>query len=333
MVAVAALLILALPGLLAHAEPPAPQATPAALRAAHAPAVRSSSGALALAWAAPAPVTRSASAAPAAPGLSPDEGALLLPPGAAIRKGKLVRFASVAPGGRTPLVLTGYLALPPRSPGRGRAPAVVLMHGCAGTSLASYRWAQQLRLWGYATLVVDSFQARHISEVCDEPDRLPATQRAGDALGALVYLQSLRDVDADRIALMGWSHGGSAALWSVDRDWARAHRPEPWVRFRAAGAFYPSCRWSYAGFMAPVLIVSGGADTWAPPRPCERMAERLERRGEPVRLVVYPGATHAFDAVRTTVHAFGHVFRYSPAATREAILRVHDFLARNLALR
>src|SRR5262245_24930116 len=56
------------------------------------------------------------------------------------------------------VALDGYLLKPE---GAGPFPAAVLMHGCAGIipSIDGV-WAERLRDWGYATLLVDSFATR-----------------------------------------------------------------------------------------------------------------------------------------------------------------------------
>src|ERR1700688_3220009 len=66
------------------------------------------------------------------------------------------------------------------------------------------------------------------------PCRLPPTANA-----ARRWLQTQSYVKADHISLLGWSHGGVAALWTV-RPTAVPH--DSGADFRSAVAFYPSCR-------------------------------------------------------------------------------------------
>ncbi|HEX7926423.1 MAG TPA: dienelactone hydrolase family protein, partial [bacterium] len=207
--------------------------------------------------------------------------------------------------------------------------AAVLMHGCGGPQVASHRWAQQIAEWGYGALVVDSFGPRKISRICGEPERMLAPQRTGDAYGALMFLQNMRGIDPDRIAVMGWSHGGSSALWVADKDWGPQYKVYPWVRFQAAVAFYPGCP-AHGEFTVPTLLLMGGADKWAWPQPCKQMVKKHQANGEDISIVVYPGATHAFDAVRSTVQILGFVLQYDPSAAADAQSRVHKFLQTNL---
>ena len=250
--------------------------------------------------------------------------------GAPTAPGLLVHFPSV-PGPREKgLVLRGWFTEADVPQGRGRVPAIVLMHGCGGPKSPSHRWAAQLAAWGFAALVLDSFGPRHIPQVCSDTLRLLPTQRTGDAYGALQFLQGQRGVDPDRIGLMGWSHGGSSALWAVDRDWSLAHQPYPWLRFRATSVFYPGCNFAHPAFTTPVLMLMGSADDWTPASPCRRMAKTPAALDSGVQLVVYPGATHAFDAVRMTVEAYGHTLEYDPEATQDAQSRVRAFFDKYL---
>jgi dienelactone hydrolase len=109
-------------------------------------------------------------------------------------------------------------------------PAVVVLHGCDGmySRLAERRdrltqrhqaMADLLLAEGYAVLFPDSFNPRGRREVCTLPARdQPITQdkRRLDVLGALDYLHSRQDIAANRIALVGWSHGGSAVLATMN---------------------------------------------------------------------------------------------------------------------
>jgi len=244
--------------------------------------------------------------------------------------GEIVRFPTVPGPGERQQSVQGWLSGPTQVPGRGRLPAIVLMHGCGGAKTPSHRWAGQLVAWGFGALVLDSFGPRGIAQVCSAPQRLSSPQRTGDAYGALRFLQSQRGIDPDRIGLMGWSHGGSAALWAVDANWGRAHQPYPWLRFRATSVFYPGCAFDHAGFTTPVLMLMGAADDWTPANPCRHLARTVQTSDGKVQLVIYPGATHAFDAVRMTVLAYGHVLQYSPGATLDAQARVRQFLDKYL---
>jgi dienelactone hydrolase len=214
-----------------------------------------------------------------------------------------------------------------RPRGDGPFPAMVLLHGCSGLSEHYERWASWLTEEGYAALVVDSFFARHISNICGPQGRmtLSVSDRVWDALGALAYLQSLPLVDRDRIGVIGWSHGGSTAL----RASATRLQP-PGGGFRVAVAFYPGCSGNLASDSIPVLLLLGEVDDWSPAAPCVELAQQVQRAGVSVQWMVYPEAYHAFDVPRPGRMYVGHYLQYSPQAAGDAQARVRAFLAQHL---
>ena len=83
-------------------------------------------------------------------------------------------------------------------------------------------WGPVLRSWGYATFVLDSFRRRGLAEVCTNGPALVPLQRVPDAYGALRLLAAHPAIDPERIALMGFSHGGALTMlastaWAKER--------------------------------------------------------------------------------------------------------------------
>src|SRR5471030_387536 len=72
----------------------------------------------------------------------------------------------------------------------GRVPAVAIFHGCGGVGVNNTRMAGLLKDWGYAALVVDSFTARHMTDVCGRhwPTEADAQARERDIDAALLWL-------------------------------------------------------------------------------------------------------------------------------------------------
>lgn len=218
-----------------------------------------------------------------------------------------------------PVQIQAILLLPDGPVPSGGYPAVIALHGCSGMySIAKGRedhLADRLAVRvemllgdGYAVLLPDSFRSRGQNEVCtvklgDNP--ITPMRRRLDALGALAYLADRSDVAHDRIALVGWSHGGSTALAAInirDREVAafRDNVSAP-PFFRAAVAFYPGCKVSLrAGDRwqpgAPARVHIGAIDDWTPAKPCIELGEAMAVRGEPFKVTVYPDSHHGFDA-------------------------------------
>ncbi|MDB5383971.1 MAG: dienelactone hydrolase, partial [Rhodospirillales bacterium] len=120
---------------------------------------------------------------------------------------------------------SGAMAMLHAPVGPGPHPAVLLLHGCSGITPTVRRWADRLAEWGYAALVPDSFGPRGVDNVCGQagraapgtgsPDasRVPPRLREEDAFAAAAYLRSRPDVDPARVSVVGFSHGGTTALF------------------------------------------------------------------------------------------------------------------------
>ena len=233
--------------------------------------------------------------------------------------------------------LWGHLSKPDKPAEEGPFPAVVLLHGCYGTTPWNERKASQLTELGYVTLVVDSLGPRSVGDVCREPlIFVTPDTRALDAHGALAYLQRLPFVDPARIAVVGWSHGGRGALAAVNEAGVAAHLAQ---RFAAAIAFYPYCPGG-SDIEHPTLILLGEADPVAPVRPCKALRDRNREGGASVELVIYPGVFHLFDVPEFKeglwlewVDGTKYWNQYDEAAHADAAERVRAFLAKHLAQR
>ncbi len=235
---------------------------------------------------------------------------------------------------------------PPRT-GQAARPAVVMVHGCGGAygkdgdlNARHRMWGEYLAAHGYAALMLDSFGARGIDQICTTRHRersIKEADRVGDAYAAQAYLRSRSDVDPQRIAILGWSHGGGVVLDTISRP-----VPAP-DRFAAAVSFYPGCtaRNAHADTFHPyrdLLLVIGEADDWTPAAPCKALAATVAARGEPMTIITYPNTYHDFDnpalkaarvrkEVPNGVHpGEGVTVAPNPQAREDAQQRVLDFL-------
>ncbi len=77
----------------------------------------------------------------------------------------------------------------------------------------------------------------------------------------------------------------------------------------------------------PTLILIGEKDDWAWAHACREMTENATKKGAPIKLVVYPNATHDFDVPATGPYQIlGHHMAYDPEATQDAEKQVRNFL-------
>ncbi len=191
----------------------------------------------------------------------------------------------------------------------GRAPVVVALHGCGGlyqrdgaTFDARYpEYAERLHALGFHVLLPDSFTPRGARQICTTANgerAITVETRRNDVLAALRWVAARADVDADRIVLLGWSHGAMTLLASINA--ARAPHAAP---LAAAVAFYPGCKALLKQDFridVPLLLLLGEKDDWTPPASCVTLVDQL-KRAQPqasVALHVYPDSYHGFDSTR-----------------------------------
>jgi dienelactone hydrolase len=195
-----------------------------------------------------------------------------------------------------PAVIAAELRLPRPT---GRLPAVVLLHGSSGVRANSDRWAREFNDIGVAAFVVDSFTGRGITSTAADQAQLDSVVMIIDAYRALEMLARHPRIDPARIALMGFSKGGFATLYSSMKRFRRLYGPSD-AEFAAYFTFYGTCQKRFLEDEdvadRPIRLFHGTADDWLPIEPCRRYVARLQKAGKDVTLTEYPGALHAFDA-------------------------------------
>lgn len=196
-----------------------------------------------------------------------------------------------------PVTLAGELRIP--RPGTDRLPAVVFLHGSGGISGFVDDWSQQLNPLGVATFILDSFTGRGLVSTVNDQDQLARLAMTIDAYRALELLAKHPRIDPARIAVMGFSRGGQAALYSSMKRLQRIHGPAEGVEFAAYITLYANCGTTYANDTdiadKPIRMFHGSADDYVPVAPCRSYVERLRAKGKDVQLTEYPGAHHVFD--------------------------------------
>jgi len=211
-------------------------------------------------------------------------------------------------GGKEPVNILGHLFLPA---GADKVPAVILIHGSGGVypALLEY-WAKQFNGAGMAAFVIDMFGPRGVGSTADDQSQVPFSADVADSFAALRLLATHPRIDRQRIAVMGFSRGGTAVLRSaVERLIASQKLPDG-LRY---AAFIPT----YAGgcsnifrlvvrpgvfSKAPMLFIHGTADDYTPIQPCQDYADRIRAAGTPVEFVAIEGAHHKFDSDDTRRH-------------------------------
>lgn len=241
------------------------------------------------------------------------------------------------PGRNAPVQITGELYRPE---GGGPFPAVILLHGSEGVAPRFTRgrdsyaeWARWIGAQGYVTFIVDSFSDRNLQWRGYGITTVYSPERAFDILGAVKYLKTLPFVRADKIGVIGWSHGGGAVLGARNRQQRHAD-----LRLQAMVAFYPPCRdVAWLSGTTPLLILIGKEDLLTPAEDCRLLIEEGQAQA-PIEFVAYPNAHHAFDSARLPMLGLylgegigkGETLKHDPEAQKDAKERLSTFLERHL---
>ena len=186
---------------------------------------------------------------------------------------------------------------------------VIALHGCGGLYASSGKRKGQLNgrhqamadllvAEGYAVVFPDSLTPRGETELCTQKiggRKISQTERRADTLAALAWVHAQpwakRAAGGAPVALLGWSHGGSAVLAASDAT--RADVRGQALRPVLAIAFYPGCSASLkANYKpsAPLVLMLGELDDWTPAGPCITLG-----KGVGAEVNVYPGSYHDFD--------------------------------------
>ncbi|RYG15778.1 MAG: dienelactone hydrolase [Caulobacteraceae bacterium] len=216
-------------------------------------------------------------------------------------------------------------------------PAVLLFHGCGGLRGHLPRYAEAAKAAGWRAFVVDSYAPRGWSRemalltVCTGL-RLRGDKRAGDVLAALDGVSRRRDVDASRMALGCWSHGG----WGIMEAMSSDRRPgslglanpvdASLNGVKAAYLAYPYIGVAAMNRMRPwkhcpkTLAVISRTDHLTTVRNAENVHAMVRNCGAEVETWIAEG-THAFDEPGAA-----KPMRYHPELADEAVERFRALL-------
>jgi dienelactone hydrolase len=217
-----------------------------------------------------------------------------------------------------------------RPRGEGPFPAVLLFHGCSGSTLSHEEdWANFYNALGIAVFAVDSITPRGLDwqQVCDLRI-LTGRERASDVLASLEYVRELDYIDSQKLALSGFSHG-AWTIWELLGLAGREQNPlnlAEWPQrglegVRATFLFYGPCleNWNVP---IPTIAFLAENDRYIDEQTCIDARARNEENSEFLSVVIFASATHTFDHARPNAanRAAGSV--YDAEATRAARLEI-----------
>lgn len=186
-------------------------------------------------------------------------------------------------------VCEAAVAMPSRTP----SPAVLICHQWMGQGQHEHKIAERLAALGYVAMANDVYgKGRRASDAGEaqalmEPwvgDRAALHRRLRAAVD---FVQTLQEVDADRLAVIGYCFGGLCAL-----DVARSGAP-----VRGVVSFHGLLKpdgFTDAKIAARVLVEHGWDDPLAPPADVLEFTEEMTRRGADWQLHAHGHAVHAF---------------------------------------
>jgi len=233
------------------------------------------------------------------------------PNGAVIDKieGQPVSYPSASPF--SPADFADLKAAPPATaeatlfmpPGRHKPrslPAVIMLHGSGGVLAArEMTYGRQFASMGVAALAVDVFAARRELGYgfIDRLLNITESMMIADAYLGLRWLtEKYPEIDPARVALVGFSYGAMATMYSMNARVAR--QLGGGLKFAAHAAFYGPCIARFSDPRttgAPLLILYGTADTLIDRARCEEYAADMRKGGSTVEIVAYEGAPHQWD--------------------------------------
>ena len=223
-------------------------------------------------------------------------------------------------------------------------PAVLLFHGCGGVREHIDTYARAAAEAGYRAFIIDSYAARGwdrnfaLAFVCSGV-MLRGAERAGDVLASLWGVGNRPDVDASRVVLAGWSHGGWSIMDLMTMNLGHpgsASLADPQAAslegVRGVALYYP-----YLGIGAltrlrqwrhrpPVLGVIARHDHLSSVDGAETVYRNLVTAGVPVETWIAEG-THAFD--EPGAQGF---MRHDPRLSADGLGRYLAFLNQTLAI-
>ncbi|MGL6040897.1 MAG: dienelactone hydrolase family protein [Deefgea sp.] len=175
------------------------------------------------------------------------------------------------------------------------APAVLLLHGCnrlAQEQTPSFertmKMASLLQEMGFGVLMLDLEGPKGKRKGCvGRTSKKNIGLRANDAQIAIAWLKARDEVDASKIAVIGWAEGASTVLSLMNRN-------NPGVK--SAVAFYPNCQLFLGAkkfrVAAPTLLLVGEEGQQSTAEYCRKLGVKSGQ--DLFHQVSYPDAEHDF---------------------------------------
>ena len=174
--------------------------------------------------------------------------------------------------------------------GSGHLPLVILLHGSGGIEENAVVWERVFASVGISTFEIDSFTGRGIVSTVADQSQLGRLNMIFDLYRSLAILAAHPQVDPNRIAVMGFSRGGQAALYATLKRFQRMWNPSG-IDAAAYIALYAPCITTYIDDTQvtdhPIRIFHGRSDDWVEIAPCRAYFGRLRVTAKDVQMIEY----------------------------------------------
>jgi dienelactone hydrolase len=203
-------------------------------------------------------------------------------------------------------------------------PGVLVSHAWAGRDDFACGKAEALANLGYAAFALDMYGKGVVGTSPEENGRLMAPFMAdrallqGRQLAALAAIRSQPEVDAKRVAAIGFCFGGLCVL-----DLARTGTDLAGV-ISFHGLLSQPGNTTGQKIPAKVLVLHGHDDPMAPPDQLLALQQELTRAGADWQVHLYGGTMHAFTNPKANDPGFGTV--YQASADRRSWQAMQNFL-------
>jgi dienelactone hydrolase len=191
---------------------------------------------------------------------------------------------------------------------QGPLPAVLISHDWSGRNEFAARKARRLAWHGYAAFALDMYGGGKLGKTVEENQALMGPFMADRArlaqriTAALTAVRAQPQVDAKRVAAMGFCFGGLCAL-----DLARSGADVRGV-ISFHGLLKPSGL-PAKKIQSKVLILHGYDDPMAPPEEVLAIAKEMTAAGADWQLHAYGNTVHAFTNPEANNPSFGTVYK------------------------
>ncbi len=223
--------------------------------------------------------------------------------------------------------LQGYMATPKDV--KGKVAGILIIHEWWGHTEYVQKRARMLAELGYVAFAMDMYGKGIIAKDHETAGKLSSGYFKDPALrtrrlnAALEQLRNHPNVDAEKIAVIGYCFGGAVAI-----EMAKEAMPvKAIVSFH--GMLNPPKPEAAANIKAKMLIHHGADDGFIKPEAVEGFQQALEDAGVDFEFVSHPGAVHGFTrASAGSDNSTG--IAYNEAADKKSWQSMKDFFKKVL---